>query len=136
MNDSTNEAETPTQQVAAAKTKVLVTDARGRIIAVHKLTALNYYQLARAMGESANNPTLMDLAITAASVRRIDTTDLAMPQSERDVEFMMQFLDFDGIRAAGEGLRQLNPKIDDQKEKAKNSPGNPGSSLGLPPAVE
>jgi hypothetical protein len=127
MNDSTSD--TPTAAVAAAaQTKVLVTDARGRIIAVRKLTALNYYHLAKAMGESASNPTLMDLAITAAAVTRIDTTDLAFPRTEKDVEFVMQFLDFDGIKAAGEGLRQLNPKIDDGTEAAKNSAGDPISN--------
>jgi hypothetical protein len=99
--------------VTAALTTVLITDARGRVIKVQKLTALNYYQLTRAMGESASNQTLMDLAVTAASVRRIDTTDLAMPSSERDVEFAMQLLDFEGIRAAGEGLRQLHVKAAD-----------------------
>jgi hypothetical protein len=128
MKNSMNDiiSDTPTAAVAAAaQTKVLVTDARGRIIAVHKLTALNYYQLTRAMGESANSAALMDLAVTAAPVRRIDTTDLAMPSSERDVEFAMQLLDFDGIKAAGEGLRQLHPKTDEGTDTAKNSAGNP-----------
>ncbi len=126
MNDSTSD--TPTGRVAATQSKVLVTDARGRVIAVKKLTALDYYQLTKAMGESATNPVLMDLAITAASVTRIDTTDLAFPRSEKDVEFAIQFLDFDGVKAAGEGLRQLNPKVDEGAEAAKNSPGDPISS--------
>jgi hypothetical protein len=116
--------ETPTEQLtAAAQTKVLVTDARGRVIAVHKLSLLNYYAIAKAMGESASNPTLMDIAITAAAVRRIDTTDFAMPRTERDVEFLMQLLDFDGIKAAGDGLRQLNPPKDNE-ETSKNSHGS------------
>lgn len=108
--------------------KVLVTDARGRVIAVHKLSLLNYYMLAKAMGESAANPTLMDMATTGAAVRRIDTTDFAMPTTEADVRFLMQMLDFDGIKAAGEGLRQLHAKADDGTEAAKNLAGNPPSS--------
>jgi hypothetical protein len=116
------------QLAAAAQTKVLVTDARGRIIAVHKLNLLNYYMLAKAMGESATNPALMDMAVTAAAVRRIDTTDFAMPSTEADVRFLMQMLDFDGLRAAGEGLRQLHSKADDGAEAAKNLAGSQPSN--------
>src|SRR5882762_3988978 len=102
-NSTMNDISATAELAAAALTKVLVTDSRGRIIAIHKLTALNYYQLVRAMGESASNPALMDLAVTAASVRRIDTMDLALPHNEREVEFVIAQLDFDGVKAAGEG---------------------------------
>ena len=97
----------------------------GRIIAVHKLNLLAYYDLAKAMGETASNQALMDMAVTAAAVRRIDTTDFAMPVTESDVRLLMQELDFDGLRAAGEGLRQLHAKTDDGTDAAKNSLGNP-----------
>jgi hypothetical protein len=123
MNDI---SDTPTAAIAAAaQTKVLVTDTRGRILAIHKLTALNYYQLTRAMGESANSAALMDLAVTASSVRRIDATDIAMPSTEREVEFLIQQLDFEGIKAAGEGLRQLHSKSDNGTDTAKNLVGDP-----------
>jgi hypothetical protein len=128
MNDIASEAHAASataQVAAAAQTKVLVTDARGRVIAVHKLSLLNYYLLSRAMGNDASNPALMDMATTAAAVRRIDTTDFAMPSTEKDVRFLMQMLDFDGLKAAGEGLRQLHSKGDDGTEAAKNSLGNP-----------
>ena len=126
MNDIISD--TPTGQVAtAAKDKVLVTDARGRVIAVHKLSLLNYYLLTRAMGEAASNAALMDMVVTVAAVRRIDTTDFAMPSTEADVRFLMQQLDFDGLKAAGEGLRQLHAKADDGTEAAKNLVGNPAS---------
>jgi hypothetical protein len=100
--------------------KVMITDARGRIIVVQKLNLLNYYFLTKAMGGESSNIALMDLATTAAAVRRIDTTDYAMPGTETDVRFMMQMLDFDGLRAAGEGLKQLHTKTDDGAEVAKN----------------
>jgi hypothetical protein len=108
--------------------KVLITDARGRIIAVQKLNLLNYYFLTKAMGAESSNISLMDLATTAAAVRRIDTTDFAMPSTETDVRFMMQILDFDGLKAAGEGLRKLHTKTDDGAEVAKNLVGDPTSS--------
>jgi hypothetical protein len=129
MMERNMDDETPSAAIAAAaQTKVLVTDARGRVIAVHKLTALNYYQLTKALGDVGNNAATMDLAVTAASVRRIDTTDFAFPRTEKDVEFLMQMLDFDGIKAAGEGLRQLNPKADDGTEAAKNLAGSQPSN--------
>jgi hypothetical protein len=114
-------SEKPSDIIAsAARDRVLVTDGRGRVIAVSKLNLLNYYLLAKAMGETASNPALMDMAVTAAAVRRIDTTDFAMPSTEADVRFLMQMLDFDGLKAAGEGLRQLHSKTDDGTEASKN----------------
>ena len=112
---------TPTENmVAAAVNKVLVTDARGRVITVRKLTALNYYQLTKAMGDAGNISTTMDMAVTAAAVSRIDITDFAFPSTESDVRMLLQVLDFDGIKAAGEGLRQLHSKANDGNETAKN----------------
>ncbi len=119
MNDTAGETATA-ELAAAAQTEIKVADARGRIIVVRKLNLLSYYLLSKAMGESANNPALMDMATTASSVKRIDVTDLAPPTTEADVRFMMQMLDFDGLKAAGEGLRQLHAKADDGTEAAKN----------------
>jgi hypothetical protein len=115
-------SEAPSDIVAsAARNKVLVTDARGRVIAVHKLNALQYYRLAKAMGgDTASNPAAMDLAVIASSVRRIDTLDLAVPATERDVEFLMQQLDFDGLAAAGrrpEATRQPQERRWDRSRK-------------------
>ncbi len=118
MNDTPTSA--TEQLAAAAQTKVLVTDSRGRIIAVHKLNLLNYYHLNEAMGESSGNSAMMNMAVVAAAVRRIDATDFAFPRTKREVELMLQMLDFDGLKAAGEGLIQLNPKADDGAQAAKN----------------
>jgi hypothetical protein len=121
-------AETPSAAVAA-QNKVLVTDARGRLIAVHKLNLLQFYNLTRAMGDAASNATLMDMAITAAAVRRIDTTDFPLPNTEADVRVMMKVLDFEGLAAAGEGLRRLHANADAANgvDAAKNLAGNPPS---------
>ncbi|SIN82951.1 hypothetical protein SAMN05443247_00027 [Bradyrhizobium erythrophlei] len=117
-----NDTPSATEQLgaAAARDKVLITDDRGRIIAVHRLNLLAWFDLAKVMGESAANPALMDVATTCASVRRIDTVDFAMPSTEADLRFLMQQLDFDGLKAASEGLRQLNAKADDGTKAAKN----------------
>jgi hypothetical protein len=112
--------EAPSALISATRDKVLITDARGRVISVGRLNALQYYRLTKAMGATGNNPATMDLAVIASSVRRIDTTDIAMPHTEREVEFLLQQLDFDGLAAAGEGLKQLSAKGDDGTEAAKN----------------
>lgn len=113
--------ETPSIVIASTvQDKVNVTDDRGRLIVVQKLNLLNYYQLTKAMGDESSNAALMDMSITAASVRRIDTTDFAMPRTETDVRLLLQMLDFEGLRAAGEGLRKLHAKTSDGTEAAKN----------------
>jgi hypothetical protein len=127
MENGMNDISATAELATAAKTEIKVTDDRGRILVVGKMSLLNYYMLSKAMGESANNPALMDMAVTAAAVRRINTTDFAMPTTETDVRFLMQQLDFDGLRAAGEGLRQLHAKADDGTDAAKNYHGNPPS---------
>jgi hypothetical protein len=116
----TDVLEMPSTVVAgAAQDKVLVTDDRGRVIAVQKLNLLNFYFLTRAMGDSSSNASLMDMAITAASVRGINEKKFAMPNTETDVRLLLQMLDFDGLKAAGEGLRKLHSKTD-EAEAAKN----------------
>ena len=115
------EAETPSQSVARTAQEIATqTDARGRLITVNRLNALQYYRLTKAMGLTANNPASMDLAVIASSVRRIDAMDVAMPLSEREVEFLMQQLDFDGLAAAGEALKKLSVNIEDGIDAAKN----------------
>jgi hypothetical protein len=117
----TDVLDTPSTVVAsAAQDKVHVTDDRGRIIVVQKLNLLNYYTLTKAMGDESSNASLMDMTITAASVRRIDVTDFAMPKTETEVRLLLQMLDFDGLKAAGEGLRKLHSKSSDGTAAAKN----------------
>jgi hypothetical protein len=109
--------ETPSQVVGSKET-ASHTDARGRLITVNRLNALQFYRLTKAMGVNANNPATMDLAVIASSVKKIDATDIAMPSTEREVEFLIQQLDFDGIAAAGEALKNLS--ADGNLDAAKN----------------
>ena len=80
-------------------------DARGRRIEVTSLNALDYYRFSRVMGSSSD--AAMDMAAVVATVRKINTTHYAMPANERDVELLIQVLDFDGITAAGIALGKL-----------------------------
>jgi hypothetical protein len=111
---------TPTENLAAMIDTAHHTDARGRVITVSRLNALQFYRLTKAMGATANNPAAMDLAMIVAAVRKINATDMAIPASELEVEFLIQELDFDGIAAAGEALKKLSADPEKQKEIAKN----------------
>ena len=116
--------DTPSQEIAkAAKKEASATDARGRLIAVSPLDALQYYNLIKVLGQTAQNKAALDLAMMAATVRAIDTTKFGPPSSEKDIQFVIQTLDFDGIAAAGEALKTLTPSEEDQEaeiEAAKN----------------
>lgn len=111
--------ETATEAMAKMADTAMHTDARGRVITVKRLNALQFYRLTKAMGQAASNEASMDLAILASSVTRINATNFAPPATERDVEYLIQQLDFDGIAAAGEALKTLS---EDQGaiEAAKN----------------
>jgi hypothetical protein len=114
-------SDTPSAIIASAASETAsATDTRGRVITVHRLNALAYYRLTKTMGATASNPASMDLAVIASSVKAIDDEDILSPVSELQVEHLMQRLDFDGLSAAGEALRQLNAREDDGTEAAKN----------------
>lgn len=96
-------------------------DKRGRRIVVKPLNALDYYRVSRALGASAaSNPATLDLAMIACAVRKIDILPIAMPTTERDVEFLIQQLDFDGLEAAGLALALVNKSGDKEVDDAKN----------------
>ncbi|MBR0693679.1 hypothetical protein [Bradyrhizobium lablabi] len=117
--------DTPSESIAeAANTTDWAMDTRGRRITVSKLDALQYYRLAKAMGAVSSNQAAMDFAMIAATVRKIDATKFPIPSTERDVEFMIQQLGFEGINAAGVALEKLNRQDEEAKkaeeEAAKN----------------
>ena len=118
--ESKTVAETASETIARGQRQTQShPDARGRLIVVNRLNALQYYRLTKAMGAAAANPAAMDMATLASSVRRIDTLDIAIPANEREVEFLIQQLDFDGIAAAGEALKKFSDDADDGKDAAK-----------------
>jgi hypothetical protein len=112
--------ETPTETIAKIADTASHLDAKGRLITVNRLNALQFYRLAKAMAENSTNPAAMDLAIIVSSVKKIDATDIAMPSTEREVEFLIQQLDFDGIAAAGEALKKLGKTDSEDIDAAKN----------------
>ena len=112
MNDISDAPGSATAELAAAaQTKILMTDSRNRVLAIHKLSVLDYYRLTKVTGDAINDRTL-NMAVIAAAVRRIDTLDFPFPQSEKDIEFVLQQLDSEGFEAAAKGVGQLLPKSD------------------------
>lgn len=104
------DAPTPTQQMVASKaTQATRRDARGRMITVKRLTLLDFYRLTKLLGEHSATPTTMDLASVAASVVEIDGEVVFFPTGERELEYLMQRLDFDGLTAVSEALKSLTP---------------------------
>jgi hypothetical protein len=116
--------QTPTEMLAKIETASAI-DKRGRRIVVKRLNALQLYRLAKIPG-GASTATATDLATLACSVTKIDTLPIAFPATEQDVEFLIQQLDFDGLAAAAEALKQLSDGADE--EAAKNSAGDPPSN--------
>ena len=109
--------QTPTEIISTQATAI-ATDKRGRVITVKRLTALDYYRVTKILGDANTNQ--FGMASLACTVRRIDTTDFGLPTSERDIEFVLQQLDFDGLAAAGEALEKLTPTDEADKAAAKN----------------
>lgn len=107
-------------ETTSVRDTATVSDAKGRVITVRRLNALQVYRLTKALGASASNPATADMATLASTVCRINTTDIAFPVSEKDVEFLIQQLDFEGIAAAAEALKLLNEADQAEIEAAKN----------------
>jgi hypothetical protein len=116
--------QTATEAVKKTRKTASATDARGRLIVVATLNALQYYNVVKAMGASAENRSLLDLAMIAATVCKINTQHYAVPTTERDIQFLIQELDFDGLEAVGKALAELTQgaaeEVKGQDEAAKN----------------
>lgn len=115
--------ETPTQTVvrAAASNTAAGIDKRGREIVVKSLNALDLYRLTKALKEHSNTQASLNLAMTAASVTAIDGEPVAAPTSDREIEAMLQRLDFDGLEAANKALTALAaPDLEAVVDSAKN----------------
>ena len=112
-------AVTPSQQVIAkANRTVTKADSEGRAIEVRMLGPVDLFRLSKTLGADAANPTVMTLAMTAASVISIGGELMSGIGSNRDVELVLQILDFHGIAAVNEGLAELQlgqVTVDDAK---------------------
>ena len=110
--------ETPSQTIVNAVETRFHVDAKGRRIEVRQLNALQVYRLNKVLGAAANNAAAADMATLACTVIKIDAQPVAMPATEREVEFLIKQLGFEGF---AEALKKFAP-VDEEAEleTAKN----------------
>lgn len=90
-----------------------VTDARGRVITIKLLNPLEQYRLARAMGAAADSDRAMALASYAACVRVLDGEPQPFPNTDREVQAMLQRLDTAGIDAVQRAIAEMGEAASD-----------------------
>jgi hypothetical protein len=101
-------SESPTEQVTKAATALeYKTDARGRRIGVVKPSALARYRLLKMLGaENAGNQHVLGYAMLAACVRELDGQQVFAPNSEREIEALIDRLGDEGLAAIGECMAE------------------------------
>lgn len=96
-------------------------DASGRRILVKGLSPLEVYRLAKIMGEAADSGFARNYAAIAASVREIDGEPEAFPNSDREIEAMLQRLGEEGLDTVAAALEELSKsKPKSNKDAVKN----------------
>lgn len=97
--------ETPTEAVVGSATEMKrIKDATGRVIGVVKPSALLRYRTMKMLGEMANNGPVMGHAMLVCCVRELDGKPIPQPNSERQIEVMIERLDDVGLNAVAECL--------------------------------
>ncbi len=91
--------------IAAALSAPTTTDARGRNIALRRLTALDKLRLFKAAGPVlSQNQHWLGMAVLAASVAAIDDVPVPQPVTEGQIESLVAQLGDDGIAAIADAL--------------------------------
>lgn len=116
-------AETPSAQIVrSAHKEATVTDVRGRVLTVRRMTALAKMRLIAFAGpELARNEQWVGMAALASSVVKIDG-DAVTSNTVREVEFIVDRLDDDGLEAVASVYQEtfgISAK-DDTLGQAKN----------------
>ncbi len=102
---------TPTQAfVAAALDERDVTDATGRVLTIHRLTALDRLRLFKAVPPHlARNELYLGQACLAFAVTAIDGVPVPQPTNDPQIEAAVERLGNAGIDAIGAGLNAEEP---------------------------
>lgn len=124
MNPAPAEQLTPTQRIVAGSVRDIryVTDARGRVLGVRKLSALERMRVVKAVAQFAAIDRYLGMAVTVASVAEIDGVPQALPMNDRQVEAIIATLDDDGIDAVQPLVTEIyGGAAEGEIEAAKNS---------------
>ena len=99
------QAVSPSSQVAAASGLKHEKDSRGRLIGVVKPSVLDRYRVLKMLGgETAGNQHALGYAMLACAVREIDGQPVPMPNTERQIEALIDRLGDEGFEAVGQCL--------------------------------
>jgi hypothetical protein len=103
--------ETPSSRVvAAAQAAPTVTDDRGRVLVLRRLTALDKLRLFKAAGPIlAQNQPWLGMAVLACSVVAIDDVPVPAPATEHQIEALVSRLGDDGLAVIAGALERAAP---------------------------
>lgn len=105
--------------LAAAQAESEVVDARGRKLALRRLSSLDKLRLFKAAGPVlSQNVMWLGMAVLAATVTAIDDVPVPGPGSEAQIEALVQVLGEEGLAAVGASLASSRVEID--PDVAKN----------------
>ncbi|EPS1221698.1 hypothetical protein ACVBR5_000929 [Burkholderia cenocepacia] len=101
QSGSASASETPSQAVMRQTgQEIVITDARGRAIALRKPGVLAQYAIIDAVGgESARNAVYMSMVLPLIYVASIDGEGVSTPNTKLEVKALIKRLDEEGIEA-------------------------------------
>lgn len=107
------------QVVKEAKREATITDARGRSIKLVRPGPLAQFKLVKLVGgETALNQVYMGMVMPLIFVQLIDGDVAPMPQTERELEALIERLGEDGIEAVMKGVVEHFDQADAAKVRA------------------
>lgn len=97
------DGQTPSQQIVADATRVVyVTDTRGRIFGIRKVTTSIRRRVSLAVsGENQSKPLYIGQVMLAAAVCEIDGTMISLPQNDIQFGALIDRIDDEGFDAVG-----------------------------------
>jgi hypothetical protein len=101
-------SESPSEQVTKAASAIeQITDSLGRRIGVVKPSALARYRVLKMLGAgNSGNQHVLGYAMLACSVREIDGQNVFAPNSEREIEALIDRLGDEGLAAVGQCMAE------------------------------
>jgi hypothetical protein len=97
--------DSPSARLVAAQAAPVVTDGRGRVLTLRRLTALDKLRLFKAAGPVlAQNQPWLGMAVLACSVAAVDDVPVPPPIIEGQVEALVARLGDDGLAAVAAAL--------------------------------